>query len=154
MIIKLLRMTSLAALLATGCVSLRSSEKALIASEPGGAATSFVNHSRERNVAAAPCCRGQPRFSKPSQPTSSISTIRPSANHDPSNPHAPEAATPAAKAELMVEEEISAPGTTSAEPAAHEHAVYTCPMHASVQNDRPGDCPICGMTLVPKADEP
>jgi Heavy metal binding domain len=26
---------------------------------------------------------------------------------------------------------------------------YTCPMHPSVQADKPGDCPICGMHLVP-----
>ena len=26
---------------------------------------------------------------------------------------------------------------------------YTCPMHPSVKLDRPGSCPICGMTLVP-----
>ena len=27
---------------------------------------------------------------------------------------------------------------------------YTCPMHPSVLSDRPGTCPICGMSLVPK----
>ena len=27
---------------------------------------------------------------------------------------------------------------------------YTCPMHPEVQQDHPGDCPKCGMTLVPK----
>lgn len=26
---------------------------------------------------------------------------------------------------------------------------YTCPMHPQVLKDEPGDCPICGMTLVP-----
>jgi Cu(I)/Ag(I) efflux system membrane fusion protein len=29
-------------------------------------------------------------------------------------------------------------------------AVYTCPMHPSVVQDHPGDCPICGMSLVPR----
>ncbi|HEY1091521.1 MAG TPA: copper-translocating P-type ATPase [Burkholderiaceae bacterium] len=36
----------------------------------------------------------------------------------------------------------------------HEHhepvtpAVYTCPMHPEIRQDRPGQCPICGMNLV------
>ena len=29
--------------------------------------------------------------------------------------------------------------------------LYTCPMHPSIVQDHPGECPICGMTLVPKA---
>ncbi len=28
--------------------------------------------------------------------------------------------------------------------------VYTCPMHHQIIRDSPGDCPICGMTLVKK----
>jgi len=28
--------------------------------------------------------------------------------------------------------------------------IYTCPMHPEVQQDHPGDCPKCGMTLEPK----
>ena len=28
--------------------------------------------------------------------------------------------------------------------------IYTCPMHPEVQQDHPGDCPKCGMTLVLK----
>ncbi|MBX9625527.1 MAG: SPW repeat protein [Gemmataceae bacterium] len=37
-------------------------------------------------------------------------------------------------------------------PAEHvEHAVtYTCPMHPEVRQDHPGDCPKCGMALVPE----
>ena len=30
-------------------------------------------------------------------------------------------------------------------------AVYTCPMHPEIVRDGPGDCPICGMALVPIA---
>ena len=31
-----------------------------------------------------------------------------------------------------------------------ENSVYVCPMHPEVQQDGPGDCPKCGMHLVPK----
>jgi Cu(I)/Ag(I) efflux system membrane fusion protein len=30
--------------------------------------------------------------------------------------------------------------------------LYTCPMHPAIVQDHPGECPICGMTLVPKLD--
>ncbi|MFW6019202.1 MAG: efflux RND transporter periplasmic adaptor subunit [Bacteroidales bacterium] len=43
---------------------------------------------------------------------------------------------------------------------AHEHeqdeasdTEYTCSMHPSVRQDEPGDCPICGMDLIPAEDE-
>ncbi len=31
-----------------------------------------------------------------------------------------------------------------------EKATYTCPMHADLISDKPGECPKCGMTLVEK----
>jgi hypothetical protein len=34
-------------------------------------------------------------------------------------------------------------------PAGRKILYYTCPMQASVKSDKPGDCPICGMHLVP-----
>jgi len=34
-------------------------------------------------------------------------------------------------------------------PAAAQIAKYHCPMHPTVVSDKPGDCPICGMRLVP-----
>ncbi|CAJ0803312.1 Copper-exporting P-type ATPase [Ralstonia mannitolilytica] len=53
--------------------------------------------------------------------------------------------------------------------AVHEHGraatapaesqagtIYTCPMHPEIRQDRPGNCPICGMTLepvIPELDE-
>jgi len=32
---------------------------------------------------------------------------------------------------------------------AAEGTTYTCPMHPEVTSDRPGECPTCGMDLVP-----
>ena len=34
-------------------------------------------------------------------------------------------------------------------PAAGK-TIYTCPMHPQIEQDHPGNCPICGMTLEPK----
>ena len=39
--------------------------------------------------------------------------------------------------------------TTKVEPST-AHVIYTCPMHPEVQQDHPGECPKCGMTLEPK----
>jgi membrane fusion protein, copper/silver efflux system len=41
---------------------------------------------------------------------------------------------------------------TNVEKEAHQHndeEFYTCPMHPTVVQDKPGSCPICGMDLVP-----
>ncbi len=35
-------------------------------------------------------------------------------------------------------------------PAVVPGAIYTCPMHPDVQQDKPGTCPICGMALEPE----
>lgn len=32
----------------------------------------------------------------------------------------------------------------------HQNEIYTCPMHPEIIRDKPGNCPICGMTLVKK----
>ncbi|MFN7989397.1 MAG: efflux RND transporter periplasmic adaptor subunit [Thermoanaerobaculia bacterium] len=37
-------------------------------------------------------------------------------------------------------------------PAAAAARTWVCPMHPEVAKDHPGDCPICGMTLVPKGE--
>ncbi|MCX6992534.1 MAG: efflux RND transporter periplasmic adaptor subunit [Kiritimatiellaeota bacterium] len=57
---------------------------------------------------------------------------------------------PAATAPAAVRE--TAPAQTAmAMPAKPEKLVYLCPMpeHVSIEYDHPGQCPICGMTLVP-----
>jgi hypothetical protein len=41
---------------------------------------------------------------------------------------------------------LRAADTTS---ASHKILYYTCPMHPSVKSNEPGECPICGMNLVP-----
>ena len=46
-----------------------------------------------------------------------------------------------------MEHQHAEPGAAAPDAAA---AVYTCPMHPSVHETRPGKCPICGMTLVKK----
>jgi len=42
-------------------------------------------------------------------------------------------------------------GKSAAAGAAPPGTVYTCPMHPEILRDAPGDCPICGMALVPIA---
>jgi Cu(I)/Ag(I) efflux system membrane fusion protein len=42
---------------------------------------------------------------------------------------------------------LSAAGTH-----AEHRQLYQCPMHPSIVQDHPGECPICGMTLVPKPE--
>ncbi len=34
-------------------------------------------------------------------------------------------------------------------PAAPQGTIYTCPMHPEIREPKPGNCPICGMTLEP-----
>jgi membrane fusion protein, copper/silver efflux system len=52
-------------------------------------------------------------------------------------------------------------GYYAAKHITHDHSghgaeakqLYTCPMHPQIIQDRPGDCPICGMKLVPVKKE-
>src|ERR1017187_2724926 len=50
---------------------------------------------------------------------------------------------------------LSTPATTKHEEKKAQKpqgkTIYTCPMHPEVQQDHPGNCPKCGMTLEPMA---
>ncbi len=39
--------------------------------------------------------------------------------------------------------------TVTGTSAQQKAVIYTCPMHPAYRSDRPGDCPMCGMRLVP-----
>src|SRR5512141_2856217 len=43
-------------------------------------------------------------------------------------------------------------GTGSGSTVAAKGTTYVCPMHPTIVQDHPGDCPICGMKLVPMKD--
>ena len=45
---------------------------------------------------------------------------------------------------------LSSPATAKHEEKPQGKAIYTCPMHPELQQNHPGDCPKCGMTLEPK----
>ncbi len=45
----------------------------------------------------------------------------------------------------------SSSGSAVSEPLATKATLFTCPMHPEVRQDAPGECPICGMQLVPLA---
>jgi RND family efflux transporter MFP subunit len=50
---------------------------------------------------------------------------------------------------------VPAPVETTAAPADTNAVVYICPMpeHVAIKYDHPGDCPICGMPLVPVTEQ-
>jgi len=55
------------------------------------------------------------------------------------------------KTAMPMPSQTNAPPSVTTTPQSPENVVYVCPMpeHVSIEYDRPGKCPICGMTLVP-----
>ena len=69
----------------------------------------------------------------------------PNAAH-PASEHAPEGTA-------YVPPPATSPAPASSAHEHGEHVTYTCPMHPEVVSDKPGQCPKCGMNLVPKKKE-
>jgi Cu+-exporting ATPase len=61
---------------------------------------------------------------------------------------------PLKEADSVVAARWGREGPTEMPPTTGEPTIagaqYTCPMHPEVVSDKPGNCPKCGMKLVPK----
>ena len=55
---------------------------------------------------------------------------------------------------LFFRERETKPAATTTQQTAQAADVYYCPMHPTVQTDKPGSCPICGMSLVKRTGAP
>ena len=53
----------------------------------------------------------------------------------------------------LVDDKAAPRSNTKVEPSA-ANSIYTCPMHPEIQQDHPGNCPKCGMTLELKTVTP
>jgi len=51
-------------------------------------------------------------------------------------------------------EVLAAPARVESDHGQGAHGNYVCPMHPDVASDSPGNCPRCGMKLVPRPAEP
>jgi hypothetical protein len=85
------------------------------------------------------------------------STMPPLAPTHPASPEAAEAPVPPPSTTLG--QTVSGPRPATAAPKqVHGEdrrvaTVYTCPMHPEVRRSKPGQCPKCGMTLVPAGED-
>ena len=89
---------------------------------------------------------------------------------NPADAHAPEAATaPLRPMLLATSRNFLSPATDDRNAAAQQmemsqmkhgdspasaNVYYTCPMHPEIKETSPGECPICGMTLIKKSAAP
>jgi rubrerythrin len=55
--------------------------------------------------------------------------------------------------EDMQHEKIGAAKMGSGEQPTSRKVYYTCKMHPQIHQDKPGKCPICGVTLIKKEEE-
>jgi len=115
---------TVAALLLTACVS---SELEVPANHPGNP------NATPGKVAPSTALRKELALAATSEPAAS-----PHADHE----HRSETPAPAAS---EATEASSAPSQQ-----APDSTTYVCPMHPEVVRKQPGECPICGMKLVPK----
>ena len=90
-------------------------------------------------------------------------SLPPTPQNDPANPNAPEAASGPLRGSLVASSRsFLAPDDRGAGPKKTEEiqsdarasAYYTCPMHPDIKQAEPGNCSICGMTLVKKPAAP
>jgi hypothetical protein len=62
----------------------------------------------------------------------------------------PQAEAPSVHTPRQVKENAPGPSYDPGLPRQQATTKYTCPMHPEVVTDHPGNCPKCGMTLMPK----
>ena len=116
---------SVAALLLTACVS---SELEVPANHPGNP------NATPGKVAPSTALHKELALAVNSEPAAS-----PHAGHE----HHSETPAPAAG-------EATAPPSSAPSQQTPDSTTYVCPMHPEVVRKQPGECPICGMKLVPK----
>ena len=81
------------------------------------------------------------------------STAPPRATSRSTRAPASTSAPPAARRRFEADPAAYAAGRPAPEPMP-AGTIYTCPMHPEIEQDGPGDCPICGMALEPKGVPP
>jgi hypothetical protein len=71
--------------------------------------------------------------------------------NNPASTSAPEG--PSVKSQVDLEVPGTSGNTASHTTSISGKIIYTCLMHPEIEQDHPGQCPKCGMTLIPKKNE-